>query len=158
MKINKIQNFMDIALEEAKTAFYEDEVPVGCVIVSEHGEILAQTYNLKESLNDASAHAEILAIKEASQKIGDWRLEDCSVFVTLEPCPMCLSALVQARIKNLYFGAYDRKGGALSLGINMYKDKRFNHNFNVWGGINHFNCSQILSNFFRQKRERHLSK
>ncbi len=155
---NKQEHYMSQALTEAKSAFYEDEVPVGCVIVSPHGEVLAQTYNLKEKTKDACAHAELLAIKEASQKLDDWRLIGCHVYVTLEPCPMCLSALLQARIDTLYFGAYDRKGGAISLGMNMYKDSRLNHSFNVVGGIKHFECSQILSQFFRQKRDRHLSK
>lgn len=151
-------SFMQNAYEEAQSAFYEDEVPVGCIIVSEHNEILASTYNLKEKNNDPCAHAEILAIQSAAKKIGDWRLVGSTVYVTLEPCPMCWSALVQARVKRVVFGAYDRKGGALSLGYNFHKDKRLNHKLEVTGGVMHFACSQLLSKFFRQKRDRHLSK
>lgn len=147
---------MDLALNAAEDAYHKDEVPVGAVIISEFGEILAQTYNLKETNNDACAHAEILAIQEASKRIKSWRLLNCSIFVTLEPCPMCMSAILQARLSNLYFGAYDRKGGALSLGYNFHKDSRLNHRFNVFGGLRHMECSQILSNFFRQKRQNYL--
>ena len=157
MKINQINTYMDVAIELAKDAFHKDEVPVGAVIISEFGEILAQTFNLKEVENDVSAHAEILALKMAAQKIGSWRLNNCSMFVTLEPCPMCLSAILQSRIKNVYFGAYDRKGGALSLGHYFHQDERFNHKFNVFGGFRHFECSTLLSNFFRQKRKNYLS-
>lgn len=152
MKFNDIENYMNIALNMGKDAFARDEVPVGAVIVSEHGELLAEAFNLKESNNDACAHAEILAIQKASERLKSWRLLDCTLFVTLEPCPMCLSAILQSRIKNLYFGAYDRKGGALSLGYNFSKDERFNHKFNIYGGFKHFECSQLLSNFFRSKR------
>lgn len=144
---------MDLAFTEAKLAFQEDEVPVGCLIVSPHGEILSQTHNLKESKNDPCAHAEILAIRESGAKYG-WRLTDCSLFVTLEPCPMCLNAMLQARIKSLYFGAYDRKGGSLSLGYNFPSDKRLNHTFSVMGGVNHFDCSRLLSTYFKQKRNK----
>jgi tRNA(adenine34) deaminase len=149
---------MNIALEEAYKGYGIDEVPIGAVIVDDSGNILSQSHNLKESVNDPCGHAEIIAIKEACNKKGDWRLNDCTIFVTLEPCPMCLSSLVQSRIKRLVFGAYDPKGGALSLNYNLYKDKRLNHNFEVVGGIKHYNSSQILSKFFREKRKAHISK
>lgn len=155
MEINKVENYMKQALTEAQSAYHEDEVPVGCLIVSPHGEVLARTYNLKEKNNDACAHAELLAIKEAGAKIG-WRLLDCSLFVTLEPCPMCMNAMLQARIGNLYFGAYDKKGGALSLGYDFSKDDRLNHTFSVVGGVMHYGCSKMLSNYFRQKRNKPL--
>lgn len=157
MKFNDIDNYMNMALDLGKDAFAKDEVPVGAVIVSAHGEILAEAYNLKESNHDACAHAEVLAIQKASERLKGWRLLDCSIFVTLEPCPMCLSAILQARIKNVYFGAYDRKGGALSLGYNFSKDKRFNHKFNIYGGYKHFECSQLISNFFRSKRHEYIA-
>lgn len=151
-------SFMKQAFNEAQTAFYEDEVPVGCLIVSPYKEVLASTFNLKEKQNDPSAHAEILAIREAAKKLGDWRLNGCTAYVTLEPCPMCLNALLQARVKRVVFGAYDRKGGALSLGYNFHLDNRLNHSFSITGGVLHYDCSQLLSKFFRQKRDRHLSK
>ena len=152
MDLIKINQYMDQAFIEAKNAYHEDEVPIGCVIVSKHGETLASTYNLKEKKHDACAHAEILAIKAAGERLKGWRLLDCSIFVTLEPCPMCLSAILQSRIANLYFGAYDKKGGALSLNYNFPADTRLNHTFNIMGGIQHYKCSRLLSNYFRQKR------
>lgn len=155
MDFSDIENYMNIAINLGKDAYAKDEVPVGAIIVSEHGEILGEAFNLKESSHDASAHAEILAIKKASERIKSWRLINCSIFVTLEPCPMCLSAILQSRIKNLYFGAYDKKGGAISLGYNFSKDKRLNHRFNVFGGYLHYECSKLLSNFFRAKRNTH---
>lgn len=153
MNIEDINNYMSMAIVLGKDAYAMDEVPVGAVIVSEHGEILAQTHNLKESNNDACAHAEILAIKEASERLNSWRLLNCTLFVTLEPCPMCLSAILQSRIKNVYFGAYDRKGGAISLGYNFSNDDRLNHKFNTFGGYRHYECSQLISNFFKSKRQ-----
>jgi tRNA(adenine34) deaminase len=156
MKIKNALYNMGLALNAAEDAFHKDEVPVGAVIVSEQGEILAQTFNLKETNHDACAHAEILAIQKASSQLKSWRLNNCSIFVTLEPCPMCMSAILQSRIKNLYFGAYDRKGGSLSLGYNFHKDDRLNHKFNIYGGLKHIECSRILSRFFKQKRQKHL--
>ena len=117
------------------------------------GELLAESFNLKETQNDATAHAEILAIKNAADRIKSWRLNNCSLFVTLEPCPMCLNAILQSRIKNLYFGTYDKKGGAISLGYNFHKDKRLNHSFNVYGGFRHLECAQLLTDFFKSKRK-----
>lgn len=153
MDLEKIELYMGQALEEARTAYLEDEVPVGCLIVSPHGETLARTYNQKEKRDDACAHAEVLAIREAGKKMG-WRLLDCELYVTLEPCPMCLSAMLQARIGRLVFGAYDRKGGALSLGYNFAADKRFNHSFSIVGGARHYECSRLLSTYFKQKRNK----
>ncbi len=155
MEFREIDYSMVQAIEEAKNAAYKDEVPVGAIITSPTAGVLASTHNLKENTNNPCGHAEILAIQEASKKIKEWRLLDCSIFVTLEPCPMCLAALLQARIKNVYFGAYDKKGGALSLGYNFHKDQRLNHSFEVYGGYRHFECSQIISNYFRSKRKNH---
>jgi tRNA(adenine34) deaminase len=148
---------MSLAYEQAQIAAWNGEVPVGAIIVSKEGQILSQSYNLKEKNFNSCAHAEILAIEEAGKQQQAWRLTGCSIFVTLEPCPMCLSAMVQSRIEHLYFGAYDPKGGAISLGYNMYNDDRFNHEFKVTGGILHYNCSQILSNFFKQRRAQYKS-
>ena len=143
---------MNEAIMEAEDAYRQDEVPIGAVIVNEHGYILARAHNQKEQSHNPCGHAEILAIMEASKAISNWRLLNCRLYVTLEPCPMCLSAMVQARIGALYFGAYDLKGGALSLNYNFYKDKKLNHSFPIVGGLLHYKNSQILSNFFREKR------
>lgn len=143
---------MDEALIEAEKAYREDEVPIGAVVVDSSGTIISRTHNQKEKVFNPCGHAEILSIIEAAKRKSNWRLTDCSIYVTLEPCPMCLSALVQARISHLYFGAYDAKGGALSLNYNFYKDQKLNHSFPVLGGLRHFECSRLLSTFFKEKR------
>lgn len=155
MNFLEINQYMKMASDLALDAKSKDEVPVGALIVSPFGEILSMTHNLKETDFDPTSHAEILAIQQASKELKNWRLIDCSMFVTLEPCPMCLSAIVQSRVKNLYFGAYDKKGGAISLGYNFHNDSRLNHKLSVFGGFNHFESSQLLSNFFRMKRNQH---
>jgi tRNA(adenine34) deaminase len=144
--------FMGLALEQADLAFKAEEVPVGAVLVSPSGEILSKQFNLKESHFNPTAHAEILCLIEGARKIQNWRLSDCTLYVTLEPCPMCLTALVQARVKSCVFGAYDSKGGALSLGYHLHQDKRLNHQFSMMGGVKHFECSRLLSQFFKQRR------
>lgn len=149
---------MSIAMDEAQKAYTEHEVPVGCVITDANGSITSKTYNTKEQNNFACDHAEILAIKLASEKADNWRLKDHSIFVTLEPCPMCLSAISQARIKNLYFGAFDPKGGAISLGHHLHKDERLNHKINVVGGIKHLESGKLLSDFFKMRRKSYASK
>lgn len=143
---------MGLALEQADEAYSKGEVPVGALCVSEDGKVLAKAHNLKESTPDPCGHAEILALIEAAKNLGEWRLLNSTLYVTLEPCPMCLDAMRQARIKNLVFGAYDAKGGAISLGYNFHQDSRLNHRFNVLGGVKHYQCSKLLSSFFKQKR------
>lgn len=143
---------MDEALIEAENAYRKDEVPIGAVVVDSSGVILSRAHNIKEKSHNPCGHAEILAITEAAKQIGNWRLLNCSLYVTLEPCPMCLNAMIQARMGTLYFGAYDPKGGSLSLNYNFYKDKKLNHSFSVVGGLRHFECSRLLSIFFREKR------
>jgi len=145
--------FMSIALEEAELAFKAGEVPVGAVLVSPDGAVLSKQYNLKETNFNPTAHAEIVCLSEAGKKNQNWRLKDCTLYVTLEPCPMCLSALVQARIRQCVFGAYDSKGGALSLGFFHHQDKRFNHQFSMIGGVKHYECSRLLSQFFKERRK-----
>lgn len=157
MNFQKIDHYMCLALQEASEAFAKDEVPVGAVIVTDKGEAISVAHNQKEKDNLVTAHAEILAIQKAATLLQGWRLENCDLYVTLEPCPMCLSAISQSRIRNVYFGAYDIKGGSLSLGYNMHKDERLNHSFNIYGGFRHLECSKIVSDFFRQKRGRHNS-
>lgn len=143
---------MDEALIEAEKAYWHDEVPIGAVVVDSSGVVLSRAHNIKEKGHNPCGHAEILAIVEAAKRLNNWRLMDCSLYVTLEPCPMCLNAMIQARIGTLYFGAYDPKGGSLSLNYNFYKDDRLNHSFAVVGGLRHFECSRLISRFFREKR------
>lgn len=150
--------FMGIALEEAQHAFKGQEVPVGAVLVSPTGEVLSKQHNLKETTFNPAGHAEILTLVEGAKKLQNWRLSDCTLYVTLEPCPMCLSAMVQSRIKYCVFGAYDSKGGALSLGYHLHQDKRLNHQFSVIGGVRHFECSKLLSQFFKERRSSYKPK
>lgn len=148
---------MGLALEEAETAYKAGEVPVGAVVVGPMGEVLARSGNIKESTFDPCGHAEILAIRSACEKIKNWRLTDCSLYVTLEPCLMCMSALVHSRISSLHFGAYDKKAGALSLGYDIHNNPKLNHTFSVTGGHKHYECSNILSRFFRERRKNYRS-
>ncbi|MCM2349650.1 MAG: nucleoside deaminase [Bacteriovoracaceae bacterium] len=144
--------YMALALEQAELAYRAQEVPVGAVLVSPEGEVLSKQHNLKESHFNPTAHAEMLAVTEGAKKLQNWRLSDCTLYVTLEPCPMCLTALVQSRVKQCIFGAYDAKGGALSLGYHLHQDKRLNHQFAIMGGVKHFECSRLLSQFFKERR------
>lgn len=144
--------FMSMALEQAEIAYKNQEVPVGAILVSPEGEVLSKTHNLKETHFNPIAHAEMLAVAEGGKKLQNWRLSDCVLYVTLEPCPMCLTAMVQSRVKQCVFGAYDAKGGALSLGYHIHQDKRLNHQFSVIGGVKHFECSKLLSQFFKERR------
>lgn len=149
-------NYMDIALEEAGKAMEIGEVPVGAVIVKD-GEILSKAYNLKEYLNDSTAHAEILAIKEASKRVGNWRLKGAHMYVTLEPCPMCASAIAQARIDKVYIGTFDETSGACGTVINLAQSNRLNTFFDVkW--CYDTRCSDILTSFFRQRRNENSEK
>ncbi len=154
-KFSDIEWNMQSALLEAELAYKSNEVPVGAVVVDKSGTILSKAHNEKESVFDPCGHAEVLALKKAAALTKNWRLQDTTLFVTLEPCPMCLSAALHARVGAIVFGAYDLKGGALSLGYNLYKDQRLNHNCSIMGGVLHYKCSNILSNFFREKRKFH---
>ena len=146
---------MESALLEAEAAYKLDEVPIGALVVDTNGSIISKAHNIKESTSDPCGHAEILALQDAAKNLKNWRLKGCTLFVTLEPCPMCLSAALHARIERIIFGAYDAKGGAISLGYNLFKDKRVNHNCDIVGGVMHYKCSNLLSNFFREKRKFH---
>ncbi|HAE42087.1 MAG TPA: tRNA adenosine(34) deaminase TadA [Clostridiales bacterium] len=143
--------FMTEALKEAQKAFDMDEVPIGAVIVKD-GKIIGRGYNHKEETCDATAHAEIMAIKEASEKIQAWRLSGCTMFVTLEPCSMCAGALVNARIDKLVIGASDPKTGACGSVFNIVQDKRLNHQVELQIGILEEECSKILKVFFERLR------
>ncbi len=152
MNFNEIFYMMNLAHEVARKSAKQNEVPIGALVVDAFGKVLARAHNLKEESSDPSGHAECLAIREACTQLKNWRLESCSLYVTLEPCPMCLSLIQQTRIKQLYFGAYDSKGGAVSLGYHLHQDQRLNHQFGVVGGLDHYSNSKILSDFFKQKR------
>ena len=143
---------MKEALKEAKKAYDKLEVPVGCVIVKDN-KILAKAHNLKEMKNDATKHAEILAIQRASKKINSWRLLDCEMYVTLEPCSMCAGAIVNSRIKKLYIGALDGKTGAVGSVLNLLEDYKFNHKVEVKKGILQLECETMLKQFFKELRE-----
>ena len=142
--------YMSIALDEAKKAFDEGEVPVGAVIIKD-GKLLAMAHNNREASNDATGHAETLAIRKACENIGSWRLEDCELYVTLEPCPMCAGAIINARIPRVVFGARDPKGGAMGSVLDL-NDYPFNHHPEVTSGVMEEECRQILSAYFKNKR------
>jgi tRNA(adenine34) deaminase len=139
------------ALQEALKAQALDEVPVGAIVLKD-GKIIGRGHNRRETDQDPIAHAEILAIQDAARALGSWRLIDCTLIVTLEPCPMCLSACQQARVSEVVYGAADPKGGALSLGFQSHSDPRLNHRFPVQHTPDPA-CGQILSDFFRNKRK-----
>ncbi|MBW2544132.1 MAG: tRNA adenosine(34) deaminase TadA [Deltaproteobacteria bacterium] len=142
--------FMRMALGEAESALESGEVPVGAVITME-GRVLAKTHNSPILMKDPTAHAEILAIREAADRTGNYRLHGTTLYVTIEPCPMCAGAIIHARIARLVFGATDPKGGALSL-YDMLNDRKLNHFVEVTGGVLKEKCGEILSRFFREKR------
>jgi len=144
--------FMSIALEEAKKAFEEDEVPVGAVLVSNEGELIARNHNRILSLCDPTAHAEILVLREGAKKLGNYRLLGCKLYATLEPCPMCAYAMVLARISELIFATLDPKtGGCISL-YNLTTDKRLNHRVNIRYGLFKEEAERLLKEFFKAKR------
>jgi tRNA(adenine34) deaminase len=143
--------FMRLALEEAKQAQRIDEVPVGAVIVRE-GRVIASAHNQRETLHDPTAHAEMLAITQAAAELNDWRLENCDLYVTLEPCPMCAGAILQARIPRLFYGALDPKAGAVESLFRLLSDPRLNHRVEIRGGVLGAECGRILTEFFQAQR------
>ena len=144
--------FMKEALKEAKKAYEKEEVPVGAVIVKD-GKIISRAYNLKESKKDTTCHAEILAIKKACKKLDSWRLEGCTMYVTLEPCPMCTGALIQTRIDKVVIGTMDYKTGACGSVLNLSNDYKFNHKIEIETGIMQEECEKILQEFFKDLRK-----
>lgn len=147
------QRFMNEALKEAEKAFAADEVPVGCVIVHE-GIIIGRGYNRTESLQDATAHAEILAITSASENLGSWRLSGCTVYCTVEPCAMCAGALMLARVERLVFGAPDPKFGACGSIFDIVQSKKLNHRIALSTGILKNECADLMQEFFKKKRKK----
>ena len=143
---------MQEALKQAERAFSKDEVPVGCVIVYDD-KIIARAYNQVETLKDPTAHAEMIAITQAASFLNSKWLQECSVYVTIEPCQMCAGALVLARIKKLVFGAEDPKTGAFGSAFDIFKSKNLNHNFSITRGIKAHESSFLISEFFKKKRK-----
>jgi len=143
--------FMRLAIDEARRAYDLGEVPVGAVVVA-GGLVLARAHNRRESARDASAHAELLALREAAGRLGDWRLNQATVYVTLEPCPMCAGAMVQFRVGALVYGARDPKAGAVDSLVDLVRDDRFNHRVEVVGGVLAEECGALLKDFFRELR------
>ena len=146
------EEFMNEALKEAKKAYKKLEVPVGAVIVK-NGEIIARAHNQKETKFDTTKHAEILAIQKASKKLKSWRLLDCEMYITLEPCSMCAGAIINSRIKKIYIGAMDQKTGAVGSVLNLLEDYTFNHKVQVEYGILSNECENVLKNFFKELRK-----
>ncbi len=153
MELQEKEFFMREALKEAQKAYDQAEVPIGAVVVL-NGEIIGRGHNLREKEQDATLHAEIKAIRQANQHLGSWRLEDCELFVTLEPCPMCSGAMILARMKRVVFGAFDPKAGTAGTFMNLLQDSRFNHQVEVEQGILEDECKEILQTFFKGLRER----
>lgn len=143
-----MKSFMSVAIDEAKKS--GRDVPVGAVIVK-NGNVIAMAHNEREMDNDVTSHAEILAIRKAEQVLGNWRLDDCDLYVTLEPCPMCGWAILQSRIKNVYFGSYDTNYGAFFSKVDLRKFSTFTPN--VYGGIMEKECDELLNSFFADLRK-----
>lgn len=151
--MNENEKYMREAIRQAKKAAALDEVPIGCVIVYD-GKIIARGYNRRNIDKSSLAHAEIIAIKKAGKVIGDWRLEDCTMYVTLEPCQMCAGAIVQARIPKVVIGSMNPKAGCCGSILNLLQMDRFNHQVEMETGVLGEECSEMLSGYFRELRER----
>ncbi len=147
------ERYMKAAIKQAKKAENIDEVPIGCVIVY-HGKIIARGYNRRNIDKNTLSHAELNAIRKASKRLGDWRLDDCEMYVTLEPCQMCAGAIVQSRIKKVYIGSMNPKAGSAGSVINLLQVKEFNHQVEIESGILQEKCSGMLSDFFKNLRKR----
>ncbi len=143
--------FMSEALRQALRAYQAQEVPIGAVVVSE-GKIIARAYNQVEMLKDATAHAEMLALTQAAAAVGDWRLTNCDLFVTKEPCPMCAGALVHVRMRRVIFGCADPRGGAAGGLLNLLQNPSLNHQCDIVAGVLREDCANLLQSFFRAKR------
>ncbi len=144
--------FMREALKEAKKAYKKKEVPIGAVIVYKN-KIISRGYNLRERKNNAILHAEIVAIEKACKKLKSWRLDECDLYVTLEPCSMCSGAIINSRIKNIFFGAHDPKAGCVDSKVRLFEPGLFNHDVNVVGNVLESECAQLLKDFFSELRK-----
>jgi tRNA(adenine34) deaminase len=146
------ESFMRMALAEAQAALMEDEVPIGAVVVSQ-GRVIGSAHNQRETLRDPTAHAEMIAITQAAESLGSWRLEGCTLYVTLEPCPMCAGAIVNARIAELVYGAPDPKAGAIRTLFRLVDDPRLNHRAQIVPGVLARECGELLTRFFQEQRK-----
>lgn len=156
-KLTTDEKYMKEAIRQAKKAWKMEEVPIGCVIVHE-GKIIGRGYNRRTTDKNPLAHAELAAIKKASKKMGDWRLEDCILYVTLEPCQMCSGAIVQARVKRVVIGCMNPKAGCAGSILNLLQVERFNHQVEITSGILEAECSQMMKGFFKELREKQKKK
>lgn len=146
------QEYMQIALDEAAKAFDEREIPIGAVLVADD-KIIAKAHNFREQGHDATAHAELIVIQEGCRKLNRWRLSDCTLYVTIEPCPMCAGAIVNSRIKRVVYGSYDIKGGAVESLFNVLSHPKLNHQPEILAGVCQHECSQIMKDFFKMRRK-----
>ncbi|MBL7565873.1 tRNA adenosine(34) deaminase TadA [Staphylococcus saccharolyticus] len=146
------KDYMRLAIKEAHKAMTIGEVPIGAIIVKDH-QVIARAHNLRETLQQPTAHAEHIVIERASEIVGSWRLEDCTLYVTLEPCVMCAGAIVMSRIPRVVYGATDPKGGCSGSLMNLLEQPQFNHRSSVESGVLEKECSQLLQSFFKQIRE-----
>ena len=151
--MNLDEKYMRIALKEAQKAVILDEVPVGAIIVLDN-KIIARGHNLREKSNDPTSHAEINAIRKAAKKLNSWRLENATMYVTVEPCSMCAGALLQCRIARIVYGTTDPKGGAIESSLHLFEAKNINHHPVILGGILKEECSSIITNYFKSKRNK----
>ena len=156
-KLTTDEKYMKEAIRQAKKAWKMEEVPIGCVIVHE-GKIIGRGYNRRTTDKNPLAHAELAAIKKASKKMGDWRLEDCILYVTLEPCQMCSGAIVQARVKRVVIGCMNPKAGCAGSILNLLQGERFNHQVEITSGVLEAECSQMMKGFFKELREKQKKK
>lgn len=153
MEAEQYEKYMDMALELAKKAYENNEVPIGCVIVR-NAEVIGKGLNERAAKGNALCHAEIAAINEACEAIGDWRLEECTLFVTVEPCPMCSGAILQARVPEVVYGAKNPKAGCAGSIYNLLQDSRFNHYCELTTGVKEEECAALMKSFFKKFREK----
>lgn len=148
------EKYMHLAFEQAKKAEEQGEVPIGAVVVDKDGNVIGEGYNRRELDEDATQHAEMIAIRQACKKLNSWRLVDCSLFITLEPCPMCSGAIINSRLAEVYYGAFDPKAGAAGSVIDLFKVEKFNHYPKIYGGLFRDQAAQMLKDFFREIRRK----
>lgn len=152
------EKFMQLAFAQAQQAQLQGEVPIGAIVVDKDGKVIGTGYNRRELDEDATQHAELIAIRQACENLDSWRLIDCSLFVTLEPCAMCAGAIINSRIKDVYYGAFDPKAGAAGSVVDLFKVEKFNHHPQVYGGLYQPYAAQMLKDFFKEIRKKQKSK
>lgn len=151
------KKYMNLAFAQAKIAADKGEVPIGAVVIAQNGQVIGRGYNRRELDQDATKHAEMIAIRQACAKLGSWRLNDCSLFVTLEPCPMCAGAIINARLQNVFFAALDPKAGAAGSVVDLFSIAQFNHHPYVVRGLFRQRGKRLLQDFFREIRQQQKS-